>query len=103
MMRKRKTIRLAAEQLEDRIVPAVLDLTGAEFRTIDGTDNNPIDDTQGAAETTQVRFGYGDDFPDDNGDTVATGPNARTVSNALLAQSGDVLTARHLTDWAFQW
>src|SRR5439155_20364782 len=32
-----------------------------------------------------------------------TDPNPRTVSNAVFAQSGDVLSANHLTDWSFQW
>ena len=62
--------------------------------------------TQGAAETRQIRFGYGDQFPDGFGDAIITAPqraNPRTISNAIHAQSGSVLNDRHLTDWAFQW
>ncbi|MBM4069594.1 MAG: hypothetical protein FJ271_11685 [Planctomycetes bacterium] len=93
---------LQSEQLESRLVPSI-DLTAVEWRTIDGTSNNLTVLNQGAAETEQIRFGYGDDFPDDNGDQLAPGPNARSVSNAVLSQSGSILSNRLLTDWAFQW
>ena len=41
-MTKRKGTWLRIEQLEDRLVPAVLNLSAIEFRTIDGTDNNLV-------------------------------------------------------------
>lgn len=100
-MAKKHPVRLWSDTLEDRVVPSVVD--GVEFRTIDGTDNNPNRENQGAAETQQIRFGYGDDFPDDNGDTIITSPNPRVVSNALLDQDVSIPSANHLTDWAFQW
>jgi hypothetical protein len=83
-------------------VPA-LDLTGVEWRTITGVNNNPNFPNQGAAEAVQIRFGYGDDFPDEIGNVIVTSPNARVVSNALLDQDESIPSATHLTDWAFQW
>ena len=105
-MSKRLHSRPRTEQLEDRLVPVDLNLTGVEWRTIDGTSNNVALPTQGAAETEQIRFGYGDQFPDGIGDAIITAPqraNPRTISNAIHAQSGSVPSDRHLTDWAFQW
>src|SRR5687768_11281545 len=47
------------ERLEGRLLFAAgLDLTGVEFRTIDGWGNNQTILDQGAAETEQIRFGY---------------------------------------------
>jgi hypothetical protein len=97
---------LRIEALEDRLVPSGLDLTGVEWRAIDGTGNNAALPDQGAAETRQIRFGYGAQFPDGFGDAIVAAPqraNPRTISNALHAQSGAVYSARHLTDWTFQW
>jgi peroxidase len=119
-MKKRDRAILKAEQLEDRLVPAVLDLTGVEFRTIDGTNNNltvlnPLTGLfdQGAAETRMVRFGYGVEFADNDPgdigdilvgpDTIPSRPNSRTISNEILDQNGSIVNDRHLTDWAFQW
>jgi peroxidase len=100
-----KHTRLLIEHLEDRRVPAI-DMP-AEVRTIDGTDNNPNFPNQGAAPVQQIRFGYGDDFPDDNGDQLArsdpAAPNPRVVSNTVHAQTGDIPSGAHLTDWSFQW
>jgi hypothetical protein len=90
----------------DRDGNGSLDLRGVEWRTIDGTGNNIATPAQGAADTQQIRFGYGDQFPDDNGDTIITEPeraNPRTISNDLMAQSSSVLNDRQLTDWIFQW
>jgi peroxidase len=99
--------RLLCEQLECRqLLSGNLDLTGVEWRTIDGTNNNILLPDQGAAETRQIRFGYGAQFPDGFGDSIVTEPqraNPRTVSNTLHAQTGSVVNDRHLTDWVFQW
>src|SRR5262245_17837089 len=98
---------LRIEALEDRLVLSLgLDLTGVEWRTINGTGNNIATPNQGAAETRQIRFGYGAQFPDGFGDAIITPPqraNPRTISNVLHAQGGSVPSARRLTDWAFQW
>jgi hypothetical protein len=95
---------LLNEQMEERLAP--ISLSGVEWRSITGAGNNLTNVDQGAAETMQIRFGYGDRFVDDNGDVIITPPtrpDARTISNELLAQSGSVLDGRHLTDWVFQW
>jgi hypothetical protein len=108
------TCRLCIEPLEKRLMFAgdvnsnQTDLRppNIEFRTIDGTGNNLANPSQGAADTQQIRFGYGDDFPDDFGDAIITEPertNPRTISNVIHAQTGGVPSDRHLTDWAFQW
>ena len=61
------------EQLESRLLFAAgLDLTGVEFRSVDGTGNNLAVPAQGAAETAQIRFGYGAAFPDGFGDAIIT-------------------------------
>jgi hypothetical protein len=91
--------------MEDRLVPSI-DLNGVEWRTIDGTNNNGVILNQGAAETEQIRFGYGNRFPDDNGDQIITEPereNPRTISNVIHGQDGNLPSARQLTDWIFQW
>jgi peroxidase len=103
---KKDPVRLRCEQLEERQVLSTLDLSGVEFRTIDGTNNNAALPLQGAAETEQIRFGYGQRFPDGFGDLIITPPqraNPRSISNAIHAQTGSVLNDRHLTDWVFQW
>jgi hypothetical protein len=106
-MAMRHTARLGSGPLEDRLVPSGgLDTTGVEWRTIDGTNNNVAQPTQGAAETRQIRFGYGAQFPDGYGDAIITTPqraNPRTISNTIHAQADSVPNDRHLTDWAFQW
>lgn len=95
------------ERLEGRLLFAAgLDLTGVEFRTINGTGNNQALPNQGAAETEQIRFRYAAAFPDTFGDAIITTPqraNPRTISNSLSAQAGNVPNARNLTDWGFQW
>ena len=103
--RKNPPVRLQTEQMEDRLVPSI-DLTAIEWRTINGTNNNEAFPNQGAAETQQIRFGYGDRFVDDNGDVIITPPqraNPRTISNAIHSQSASVASERGLTDWIFQW
>jgi hypothetical protein len=82
-------LREQLETLEDRVVPA-LDLSTVEWRTIDGTGNNEALPNQGAAESEQIRFGYGDRFIDDEGDEIITEfstpsrENPRTISNEIL-------------------
>lgn len=109
-----KSLRPVLEMLEARQLLAgdiglTLDLGDVEWRTIDGTNNNEASPDQGAAETRQIRFGYGDRFPDGFGDVIIseeTEPsraNPRTISNEIHDQTGDLLSERHLTDWIFQW
>ena len=68
--RQQRRFRPTFEVLEDRVVPSGLDLTGVEWRSIDGTSNNLALPTQGAAETQQIRFGYQAQFPDGFGDAI---------------------------------
>ena len=76
-----------------------------DFRTIDGTGNNLLDTSQGAAGTNLIRFGYPAVYPDGHGDEIASDvqPNARDVSNSINAQVESVLNDRQLTDWVVQW
>ena len=76
-----------------------------EFRTFDGTGNNTFFTQAGVAGERAVRFGYDDDYPDQIGDVItrAGKPNPRDVSNAVLAQSGSIASARGLSDWVVHW
>ncbi|MGB6043506.1 MAG: peroxidase family protein, partial [Pirellulales bacterium] len=109
-----KKQRLQFEQLEER---QFLDAGGmlppgpgdpdqpVEYRTIDGSDNNLTIDSQGAADTNVIRFGYPAVFPDGHGDQIdpAGRPNARDISNRINVQSESVVNDRYLTDWIVQW
>lgn len=98
---------MQVERLEGRLLlTGGIDLSGVEWRAIDGTGNNVALPTQGAAETRQIRFGYGAQFPDGFGNEIITAPRRakpRTISNEIHAQSESVLNDRNLTDWVFQW
>jgi hypothetical protein len=70
-MTQNRHVRLVCEELECRqLLSGSLDLTGVEWRTIDGADNITAHPAQGAAETRQIRFGYGAQFPDGFGDAI---------------------------------
>lgn len=78
-------------------------VTGAQFRSIDGTGNNPLDSTLGAAATpllrrTPVAYEDGRSIPRQSGL-----PSARTVSNALFAQTGSLANPRRASDMVWQW
>ena len=65
----RRRCRPQVETLEVRhLLAGELDLTGVEWRTIDGTNNNVANPRREQPRRQQIRFGYGDRFPDDNGD-----------------------------------
>lgn len=92
-----------------RLTSALLALGGlistsqAEVRSIDGSGNNLLNPTWGAAGTQLVRMGpaaYGDGVSTPSG---AGRANPRTISNTIVAQSGSVPSARNLTTWIFQW
>src|SRR5215208_585982 len=105
--RTRRPPRAQFESLEGRrlLSSGGWDLSGVEFRTIDGTGNNFAAPEQGAANTRLIRFGYPARYPDGFGDVIDVPgrPNARDVSNAVHAQTASVPSARRLTDWVFQW
>lgn len=77
----------------------------AENRSINGSGNNLSLSTRGAANTPMIRFGYGSDFANSNGDMLADSAraNARDVSNAIFAQSASVPSARGLSDYIWAW
>ncbi|MDZ4659527.1 MAG: peroxidase family protein [Bythopirellula sp.] len=79
--------------------------SAAEFRTIDGSQNNPFFVNQGAAKTRVIRFGYDADYPDGIGDVIteAGKPNPRDVSNTVNAQPMSLVNDRGLSDWVVQW
>ena len=93
---------------------ATVTITDTEFRTIDGTRNQP--DDAGAADTRLIRFGYPHGFVDSIGDDISelttegltanpsfALPNARDISNALFVQDESIESDRNLTDWIVQW
>jgi hypothetical protein len=74
-----------------------------EVRTYDGWGNNLANPTWGAANTQLLRntpVDYGDGMASPAG---ADRPSARAISNAVLAQSGSILSSRHLSAFVFQW
>lgn len=77
----------------------------SEFRTIDGTDNNPLDFERGAAGITLFRTvapAYGGDGSGDI-PARATGPSPRAVSNAVHAQTSSILSPAGASDMLWQW
>ncbi len=91
------------------IAAAVLLPVGIVFavdaRSIDGTGNNLLVASQGSAQTQVIRCCYPAAYPDGFGDSIASifQPNARDVSNAVNAQTGDLFNDRGLSDWVVQW
>ena len=76
------------------------------FRSLDGTDNNPIDDERGSAGAALLRItanAYADGTAVPLGDDPSSLPSARAISNAVAAQSGPVLNRRGASDWLWQW
>lgn len=79
-------------------------VAGAEYRPIDGSGNNLVHTTWGAAETRLMRY-----MPSEYGGTGAweiggeNRPNPRLVSQTLFDQPYAVFNARGLTDMVWQW
>jgi hypothetical protein len=101
----RKVICLRCAAICAVLAVACLRLSAVEFRSIDGSDNNPFLPMQGAANTRVIRFGYPADYPDGIGDVITESrkPNPRDISNIVNAQSASIVNARGLSDWAVQW
>lgn len=75
----------------------------AQYRTIDGTDNNLIHPEQGSADQQLIRLTnaeYGDGVSSPAG---ADRPSARTISNEVVATSGPRPNARELSDMTWLW
>ncbi len=87
-------------------------LTYAENRSIDGSGNNITNQTWGAAGTQLARkasAAYDNGFSTPRGGLLVPTspnpilPNARVVSNAVVAQTLMSPNNHHMTDWVFQW
>lgn len=78
----------------------------AEDRTISGSGNNLGAPNRGAANTAFIRLGYPEDYPDGIGNSIITDAqrvNARTISNTLGPQTGNVLNNRNLSSYIWMW
>ena len=74
-----------------------------EFRTIDGSGNNPIDPLRGAAGTPLLRL-MAPDYADGVGAPAGVGQkSAREISNLVVAQEHDVPSPAHTSDYLWQW
>jgi len=75
-----------------------------EFRSIDGSDNNPDNYDWGAAGTRLMRMMDGE-YPQADGSIPARfdGPSARAVSNAVCASPGDLPNPQGASDYLWQW
>lgn len=74
-----------------------------EFRSIDGSNNNPIDPTRGAANITLLRNGanaYGDGHGTPAGTDQKSG---REISNLVVAQDQLIPNAVKVSDFIWQW
>lgn len=74
-----------------------------EFRSIDGSGNNPIDGTRGAANIRLLRnttIAYADGV---GSPAAPDAPSAREISNDVFAQDHDVPCATNVSDYLWQW
>ncbi|MEM7697427.1 MAG: peroxidase family protein [Verrucomicrobiota bacterium] len=74
-----------------------------EFRTINGADNNAENPEWGQAEIPFIRVSppaYEDGISHPSGPDR---PNARAISNAVMAQDEDLFNDRGVTDFLWQW
>lgn len=79
----------------------------ADYREIDGTGNNAIEDQWGSTDEQLRRLAgpaYDDGLSEPRGGLVNSAlPSAREVSNAIAAQSGLVPNTHHASNWLWQW
>ncbi len=83
-------------------------LSGTEFRTITGEDNNLENSQLGSEKTDLIRLFvpfYEDGFnaPRVTGPTGNILPNPRTISNTVVAQTDLIPNYLNATDWLWQW
>lgn len=75
-----------------------------EFRTIDGTGNNPIHLDWGSAGTSMMRMmSSGYPVADGSIPARADGASARAISNAVCASPGDLPNPINASDYLWQW
>jgi peroxidase len=80
--------------------PAVFPL---EFRSIDGSGNNPIDSTRGAANTPLLRTTT-NAYADGSGEPAGGDQrSAREISNLVVAQDHPIPNSQSVTDFLWQW
>jgi hypothetical protein len=97
---------LSVEQLECRAMMSAGSIlsssgSGLAFRTVDGVGNNRLHPLWGSEGTQLLRIA-----PADYGDGVSTPagadrPSARVISNALMAETEEVLNERNLSDFIY--
>jgi len=78
----------------------------AENRSYDGTGNDHVNLLDGVAGQPTVRISYEAEYPDDGtGSTMITTQraNPRDISNAISSQSGNIPSARRLSDFIWIW
>ncbi len=74
-----------------------------QYRTIDGTNNNPAHPSWGSAGIQLLRVvdsSYEDGI---SSPSQASGPNCRTLSNILCQQNGAIVNWKRATDFLWQW
>jgi peroxidase len=87
-------------QISHNASPAVFPY---EFRSIDGSGNNPIDPTRGAANTPLLRTTT-NAYVDGSGEPPGGDQRgARDISNLVVAQDGLIPNAQRVTDFLWQW
>lgn len=76
----------------------------AEFRTVDGLNNNLSNPLWGAASTEMMRM-MGSAYPLASGEIPARmdGPSPRAVSNTVNASPGDIPNQINASDYLWQW
>lgn len=88
----------AMEPLEPRV------LFAADLRTFDGTGNNLLNPSWGSAGADLIRLAAAQYTDGISSPAGATRPSARVISNAIAAHpSGDILSATHLSAFAYLW
>lgn len=99
---KNRFLQLRFEELEARRL-----LAADVFRAIDGSFNNLQNPEWGKANTQLVRttsIEYADGISEPAGGSDGSGrPNPREISNRVVAQTGEILNDRQLTNFLFQW
>lgn len=78
----------------------------AESRSYDGSGNNLLNPTWGAAGTNLLRksvVGYADGVSTPRGATGPALPNPRLASNTVVKQATMLPNTHKMTDWVFQW
>lgn len=86
-----------------KVADLIPGLSAAQFRSIDGTGNNLVDDDMGSTDEKLMRLStaeYGDGISTPGG---SDRPSARTISNEVVAAQGPQPNSRGLTDMTWLW